>query len=144
MRIAKREINGTLILDLEGPFPVTEEDHRATKEAFCDALSGRSSDFIIVLHGIDFLSSVEVGFLLLCLSSAEVKFGALGCGPRVRIVSESDGVRSTLQIVDGPFALFATEREALSFSRGTTRGCLAAIFIFIAVAFALVYLLLPN
>ena len=142
MRVAKREVNRTLILDLEGPFPDSDEDSRATQEAFCDALAGQSNGFIIVFHEIDFLRSVDVGVLLSWLRSAEAQVGALGTEPRIRIVSESERVRSDLSIVDSPFMLFATEEEALSFARNKSRGCLAALFFFLAVTFVLMFAML--
>jgi len=109
-----REVNGTLMLDLEGPFPNSVQDHRAAQEAFCDALAGKSSGFIIVFHEIDSLRSVDVGVLLSWLRRAEVQVGALGTEPRIRIVSESEKVHSVLKIIDSPFMLFATEEEAIS------------------------------
>ncbi len=114
MKVATRKVDETLVLDLFGPFPNSKDEHHATDELVRDALAGHPTGFIIVFHEIDFLRSVHLGLLLKWLTTAGVKVGGLGTAPFVRIVAETERVRSAFSVVDSPFKAFATEEEALS------------------------------
>jgi hypothetical protein len=64
------------------------------------------------------------------LLNAGVKIGAMGVG-HVRIVSESEGIRSLSKVMDSPFRAFETEEEALSSLQERPRGCLESVFPFL-------------
>jgi hypothetical protein len=111
MKIATREIDHILLLDLFGPFPDSDDERAATVDAICGALTGQTH-FAIVFHKVHWLRSVDIGLLLRSLKAAKVPMG--GTGPFVTLVAEDDRVRSTLRVMEAPFRVFATEAEALS------------------------------
>jgi len=114
MRVATREAGGALIVDLQGPFPRSDDGRMATQDAVRDALAGHSCGFIIVFHEIDAIRATEIGLLLMWLRNAGAEMGALGAGRHVRIVSRSERIRSIMNAMDSPFSAFETEEEALS------------------------------
>ena len=113
MKIATREIDGKLLVDISGPFPQDEEEIKDGDQVFRAALGGHD-DFVLVLHGIDSVKSTDLGVLIRWIRAAGVRVGGLGSGPFVRIVSDKDGVRRVLGITDSPFRAYATEEQALA------------------------------
>lgn len=111
MKVATREVDGILLLDLFGPFPDSNDDRELTVTAIRQALAGRP-DFVVVLHEVEWVRSVDIGLLLRSLKAAKVPMG--GQGPFVRVVAEHERVRSTIRVTISPFRVFATEGEALS------------------------------
>jgi hypothetical protein len=139
VKVSTRIINGTLVVDLEGPFPSSEAERLSAQNAFRDALSGRSKDFIITFQEIDYLNSHDLGFFVALLTNAGVKMGGLGSGPFVRIVSDKNRIRSVFSVVDSPILAFATEGEALSSLRERDSGCLAVTLLTFTIAFILAW-----
>ena len=133
MQVSSRDVDGTLIVDLSGPFPQSDDDRISTQNAFRDALSGRTTGFIITFREIEFLSSTDVGVFLSLLVRADVKTGGMGSGPFVRIVTDNDRVRSVFSAVDIPFLVFATEEEALASLHGRSSGCFGVGLLVLAV-----------
>ncbi len=112
MEIGAREIEGILFIDLLGPYPEKYRDETDIEKRFREVLADHD-DFVIVLHQSEFVEVKQLVFLLKWLHAAGRPIGALGLGPYVKIVTDSDRVFQILNVVDSSFRIYSTEEEAL-------------------------------
>jgi len=113
MEFVTRFVDNILVVRLLGSIPPHEDERLSELNLFCQSLSKAPSHLIVNLQGIDFLTSADLRFIVALIRGTGVRIGGLGAGPYVRIVTESNRVRSTFLTVDAPFWTFETEDEAL-------------------------------
>jgi hypothetical protein len=99
------------MVDLIGSFPDSHEAQPELADRFREVLVNHEN-FIVVLRNVGTVRSTHLGLLLRWLLGAKVQIGGGMAPPGVRIVAD-ERVGEILRIIDGPFAVYATEREAL-------------------------------
>ena len=132
MKLATREVDGRLLVDVTWPLPSGLEQIESAAQNLRDALAGRD-DFILVFHDVDFITSKHIGALLGVLKRAE----AFDKTP-VPIVCADERFQEILRVLSMPLIVaYTTEEEALS-PRKKAGGCFGVIAISIVAVIALV------
>jgi anti-anti-sigma regulatory factor len=107
MEVTKRQMDGTLIVDLNGPFPELKEDCILLREEIGEMLVGHSGRVIFCLRNIAVVRSIQLGVLIGAISKAELDLMS------VSIVTNNEKLRSIFTVGDGMIRVFKTEQEAL-------------------------------
>ena len=107
MEVTSRQMDETLIVDLNGPFPELKEDCISLREEIGEMLVGQSGRVIFCLRNINAVRSIHLGALIGAISKAELDLMS------VSIVTNIEKLKLIFTVGDGMIRVFETEQEAL-------------------------------